>query len=292
VKNDVFCKDLVMATSARCRMIRESTGGGSSAETSRRPRVKDEYINHIAKKDIIREEEEFHEGLITEVEELKRIIGDTEDRFQRLQKSHKQKQHYAKANVIERKLMRLSEIEREREIAISVNSKIEKAECNYKAKYTLLYVSTKKLEQNLKELKQELEKKNSQLNICDLEKYRLNSDIAYLKQENQSLRSEISGLTQQYLYIPSKNPSVIPKSTTSASSTKLFCKSTIPKIRVTSKDSLMVSPISNASLPTVTQLTKRRESTEKDNSRLHRAGQPIKSKALSEKPLRSRKKIL
>jgi hypothetical protein len=274
------------ATSLNCRLIREGFGG-SSTETARLSRIYTEYTSHVSQKDIIREQDEFNDGLVSEVEELRKIIDQNQNKFQEMQNPSK-KQFKASA-IIEKKLMRLAEIDREKIIDTSRKSKLEKSENNYRVKYNLLNTTNKKLEQNFKELRLELERRTSLISSIELEKFRLESDLAYFKQENESLKYEISSMTQNFLLVSSKNPSVSNKQVLKSSSTKAICKSTIPKIRLVSKDSIVVSPLSNASLPTVTQVTKRRDSLDRENSKFF-TGMQKKGKTVSEKPLRIKKR--
>lgn len=185
--------------------------------------------------------------------------------------------------------MRLAELDREKILDTTRKRKLEKTESNYRAKYNLLMTTHKKLESNLKEMRLDLEKKSSMINSIELEKFRLQSDLVYFKQENESLRMEISNISSHFLLVSSKNPSVVNKQVLKSSSTKAICKSTVPKIRLMNKDSIVISPMSNASLPTVTQVTKRRDSLDRDSTKFSNVMQK-KSKTVSEKPLRIKKR--
>lgn len=284
----MYCKDFLKATSLNCRLIKEGFGG-SSTETNRLSRIYTEYTSHISQKDIIREQDEFNDGLISEVEELRKIICQNENKYEALKSS--ESKEFRKTYLIERQLMRLSEMNREQVVNANRRRKMEKSDSNYRAKYNLLCTTNKKLEQNYKDMRSEMEKLASHLNAIELEKYRLQSDLVYIKQENETLKSEISNISQRFLHVSSKNPSVVNKKVLKSNSTKAFCKSTVPKIRIMSKDSLIISPMSNASLPTVTQVTKRRDSADKDPSKLLVA-LPSKVIASSEKPLRIKKRSL
>jgi len=285
-RNDVFCKDFLKATSLNCKLIKEGFGG-SSTETTRLSRIYTEYTSHISQKDIIREQDEFNDGLMSEVEELRKIICENENKYEALKLSDGKE--FKKTFLIERQLMRLSEMDREQILVTTRRKRIEKSESNYRAKYNLLVTTHKKLEQNFKEMRSEMEKMASMLNSIELEKFRLHSDLIYIKQENEVLRSEISSLSQRFLHVSSQNPSVVNKKVLKSNSTKAFCKSTVPKIRLVSKDSLMTSPMSNASLPTVTQVSKRRDSADREHLKLF-ITMPTQGKTASEKPLRVKKR--
>ena len=282
----MLCKDLQKALSLNCRFIKEGYGG-SSSESIKTSRVKIEYGNHVSQKDLI-EEDEFQEDLKSELAQLRKMINDNENKYQELEnKQVKTKTRFKIYPEIERNLMRLHELEREKYNATNKKSRIE---YNYRAKYLLLSTTTKRLKENYKSLKEEFKKKISEIDSFELERCRLISDISYLEQENRNLKSEIELIAQENLKIHSKRPAQIDKKVLKSNSTKTFCKSTIPKIRITSKDSILVSPLSNVSLPTVTHYSKRRESSEKDNSRILRGLPTSKGKPTPIKVNRSKNK--
>lgn len=287
-KNYVYCKDLDKAQSLRLRLVKQGFGG-SGVENLSVSKIRNKYMNHVAKKDIIHESEEIHEGLMTEVEELRKIIDANESQLEQLKTQQNTEKRVLSTQDIEKFLMRLHEIQRENLLLSSKINKLEKYEYNYRAKYILMCTTLKKLKQNYKELKVEIDTKRQEIEDMELEKFTLNSDITYLNIENKALKSEIAQITQKFLVVTSKNPSVVNKQILKSNSSKTICKSSIPKIKFANKDMVIASPLSNVSLSTVTQFTKRRDSFD-NNSRILRSMPTSKVKASSEKPLRSKKR--
>lgn len=288
-RNDVFCKDLPRAQSLKLRLAKKGFGESVSENTSF-SKIRSKYINHVPEKDIIRESDEIHEVLMTEVEELRKILDENESQLEQLKTQQFSYKAYPNPQDIEKLLMHLHETERNKVILSSKFSKLDNNENNYKSKYLLMCTTLKKIKNNYKELKLEIDKKCLDFENGELEKFRLDSDKKYLKIENKALKAEIAQITQKYLLHNSKNSSETNKQVVKSSSSKTMCKSSMPKIKYMPKDSLIVSPMSNVSLSTVTQFTKRRDSLDKDNSRILRSMPTSKTKASSEKPLRSKKR--
>ncbi|OMJ96174.1 hypothetical protein SteCoe_357 [Stentor coeruleus] len=287
-KNDVYFKDVDKAQSLKLRLVKQGFGG-NGIESFGMSKIRNKYMNHVAKKDIIHESEEIHEGLMTEVEGLRKIIDANESQLEQLKTQQNTEKKVLSTQDIEKLLMRLHEIQRENLLISSKISKLEKYEYNYRAKYILMCTTLKKLKQNCKELKAEIDKKRQEIEGIELEKFTLNSDITYFKIENKALKSEITQITQKFFIVTSKNPSVVNKQVLKSNSSKTICKSSIPKIKFSNKDMVAASPLSNVSLSTVTKFTKRRDSFD-NNSRILRSMPTSKVKASSEKPLRSKKR--
>ena len=226
---------------------------------------------------------------MSEVEELKKIIGKHEKRMKKLASRKKNKQKIKNNMEIERKLMKLSELEKKKQIEFDQQLKKELLESKYQEKYELLKAINQRLKQKYKELKIDLKQKKSELGSFDLEKCRLLSDIAYLKQENEVLRSELESFLNKYPGVNQKRPLQYGKKIIKSHSSKGFCKSTIPKIKINSKDSLVVSPLSNASLPTVQQYNNCRESDDREHFRILTGLPTTKGKSVSFKQSKSKK---
>ena len=84
-------------------------------------------------------------------------------------------------------------------------------------------ITLKKIKNNYKELKLEIDKKYLEFENGELEKFRLDSDKKYLKIENKALKGEIAQITQKYLLHTSKNTYETNKQVVKSSSSKTMC---------------------------------------------------------------------
>ena len=225
-------------------------------------------------------EDDFQDVLIAEMELLKKIIDENQNSLKDLTSRNHLRKEKAMNSKIENKLMRLSELDRERHLMHLNKKKIDILEDTYREKCSVLNSTTSRLRQNYSELQTEISNKNEEIDLMEMERFRLLSEIEILKQRNDELRAEAESARKITLEEDLKHPNSHIIKLSKCKSSKTICKSTIPKIRISGKDSLIASPLSNASLPTVTQFSKRRESNDKDNSRILR-GLPTTKKGKS-----------
>ena len=275
-KNHIFCKDISKATSFNSRILKDA----SNAEALRISKAQSEYLNHAARKSMTSKEDDFQDVLIAEMELLKKIIDENQNSLKDLTSRNHLRKEKAMNSKIENKLMRLSELDRERHLMHLNKKKIDILEDTYREKCSVLNSTTSRLRQNYSELQTEISNKNEEIDLMEMERFRLLSEIDMLKQRNDELRAEAESARKITLEEDLKHPNSHIIKLSKCKSSKTICKSTIPKIRISGKDSLIASPLSNASLPTVTQFSKRRESNDKDNSRILR-GLPTTKKGKS-----------
>lgn len=275
---------MARAVSLNCPLIKQSHS--TSSDSFRVPKIINEYKSHAARKEYFRDEEETHGELAIEVQELKKMIGETQNKFETLRKGNKKQNNAKSYSFIEKKLMRLQEILMERRIERLNIDKIKLFDDYYKNKCLILETTDKRLKQRYADLKTDYLNAKYSLKVLDQEKSSTLSNIFHLKKENEKLKQEISEASGKCL----NNSNLKPKPKVKvfkSHSTNAFFNPNISKIKI-NKD-LIISPSSNASLPTVTQYSIRRDSVDKDNSRILRGLPTSQSRCVSKKTYKHHK---
>ena len=254
-KSGVYCKDPSIAEKS---LIWKKVLEEESSDTLRDMKFYVEVRKGIKSSDVIQEVDEIRDEMLSEVEELKKIADESKIRCELVQKKQILRPYMQPE--IEKRLMRLSEILRENKVKEKEKEK-ENGENIIQSNKNLfrdLKVHSKNLRSKYRSLKLEY----MEIEKIAEEKYariiKLNNDLSVVQLENESLRSEISEITERFEQRPmKKSKSVCKKNSHSGSG--LF-KPTPSMQTMTKKHSIGCSPIYNSSFQSLTQFTKRNPS--------------------------------
>ena len=247
----MHCKDPSIAGKS---MIWKRVLEEESSDTLRDMKFYAEARKGIKSSDIIQEADEIHDELLNEVEELKRIADEGKIRREEVQK--KQILGPYKQPQIERRLMRLSELLREKRV--EGKERGESSGQSHKNLFRDLMVHSKNLRSKYRSLKLEYLEAEKIAEDKYAKIINLNNELSVLQIENESLRSEIFEVTERLQKKPlKKSRSVCKKNSHSGSG--LF-RATPSMQMITKKYSIGCSPIYNTSFQSLTQFTKRKPS--------------------------------
>jgi hypothetical protein len=246
-KTDVFCKyneEDKLKKSKLWKQVCTET----SFETHRALKIYQDYKKTINSEDIIKEEDEIRDELMTEVEELKKIVDQSRIKYKKL-KTMQRIDPYSKS-IIEKMLMKLSDIETENKTTIRSPKKI----LNFKEKFEIVKTKNKKLREKYKNLKSELIELNKFLDINVIGIKDLNQDFSELQIVNEALRSELEKVVKSNKNKTSKKSYSVNRKNKSSLNLQLS--------KFTSKQSFAISPSYNASFQSLSQAEKRKQSSE------------------------------
>ena len=202
--------------------------------------------------DVIQEEDEIRDELLTEVEELKRIADESRIKYKTLQTMH-QKDPYRTPD-IEKLLMKLEDFEKQAK-------KMKNCEKNEKKKFEELFFElrarNKTLRDKFKITKIEFLDVQRSLVSTGYERNALNEEFSELEIENESLRSAINDKISTKVKNKYKKSVSVSKKI-SQSTKNVFRPITLSKML--NKDSIGCSPLYNSSFQSLTHMNKKNPS--------------------------------